>query len=71
MLRQFGAGKPDALTERVRLYLLGRPDPNGVPFPPRVDIEVKLDELEEERKYLLEMCPADMRESYVDGKEET
>ncbi len=39
MFRRFGAGKPDALTERVRLYLLGMPDSNGVPFPPRVDIE--------------------------------
>ncbi len=34
MFRRFGAGKPDALTERVMLYLLGMPDPNGVPFPP-------------------------------------
>jgi hypothetical protein len=34
MLKRFGAGKPDALTERVMLYLLGMPDPNGVPFPP-------------------------------------
>ncbi len=71
MFRQFGAGKPDALTEKVRLYLLGMPDLNGAPFPPRVDIEVKLDELEEEREYLLKMCPADMRESYEDGEEET
>jgi hypothetical protein len=47
------------------------PDPNGVPFPPRVDIEAKLDELEEEREYLLKMCPVDMRDSYEDGKEET
>ena len=34
MFKRFGAGKPDALTERVMLYLLGMPDPNGVPFPP-------------------------------------
>ena len=47
------------------------PDPNGVPFPPRVNMEVKLDELEEEREYLLRMCPADMRDGYEDGKEET
>jgi hypothetical protein len=55
----------------VRLYLLGMPDPHGIAFPPRVDIEAKLDELEEEREYLLGMCPADMRDTYEDGKEET
>ncbi len=32
---------------------------------------IKLDELEEEREYLLKMCPADMRDTYEDGKEET
>ncbi len=59
------------LQERVRLYLLGMPDPNGSPFPPRVNMEIKLDELEEEREYLLNMCPPDMRDTYEDGKEET
>jgi hypothetical protein len=34
-------------------------------------MEIKLDELEEEREYLLKMCPADMRDTYEDGKEET
>ena len=71
MFRRFGAGQPDVLTERVRLYLLGMPDPNGVSFPPRINIENKLDELEEEREYLLKMCPPDMRDNYEDGKEET
>jgi hypothetical protein len=33
-----------------------------------MDIEVKLDELQEEREYLLKMCPADMRESYEKWK---
>ncbi len=42
-----------------------------VPFPSRINIEIKLDELEEEREYLLKMCPADMRDRYEDGKEET
>jgi hypothetical protein len=35
------------------------------------DIEIKLDTLEEEREYLLEMCPAELRDTYEDGKEET
>jgi hypothetical protein len=34
-------------------------------------MEIKLDELEEEREYLLKMCPTDMRDTYEDGKEET
>ncbi len=71
MFRRFGAGQPEILRDRVRIYLLGMPDPHGVPFPPRVDIEIKLDELEEEGEYLLGMCPADMRDTYEDGKEET
>ena len=71
MFRRFGAGQPEVLQERVRLYLLGMPDSHGVAFPPRVDIEAKLDMLEEEREYLLEMCPAELRDTYEDGKEET
>ena len=71
MFRRFGAGQPEVLQERVRLYLLGMPDSHGVAFPSRVDIEVKLDTLEEEREYLLDMCPSELRDSYDDGKEET
>jgi hypothetical protein len=71
IFRRFGAGHPEVLQERVRLYLLGIPDPNGQAFPPRVNMEIKLDELEEEREYLLKMCPAEMRDTYEDGKEET
>jgi hypothetical protein len=71
MFRRFGAGQPEVLQERVRLYLLGMPDSNGAAFPPRVDIEAKLDALEEEREYLLEMCPSELRDTYDDGKEET
>ncbi len=51
MFRRFGAGQPEVLQERVRLYLLGMPDPNGAAFPPCINTEVKLDELEEEREY--------------------
>ena len=32
---------------------------------------MKLDMLEEEREYLLEMCPVKLRDTYDDGKEET
>jgi hypothetical protein len=71
MFRRFGAGQPEVLQERVRLYLLGMPDKNGEAFPSRVDIEVKLDTLEEEREYLLDMCPSELRDTYEDAKEET
>jgi hypothetical protein len=71
VFRRFGAGQPEVLQERVRLYLSGMPDPHGVPFPSRVHIEIKLDELEQEREYLLEMCPADMRDTYEYWKKET
>jgi hypothetical protein len=48
------------------------PDPkSGEAFPPRCDIEAKLDALEAEREYLIEMCPKDQRKDYEDGKETT
>ena len=70
--RRFGAGQPELLEERVRQYHLGLPDPKtGEAFPPRCDMEAKLDALEAEREYLIEMCPKEQRKSYEDGKEST
>jgi hypothetical protein len=69
--RRFGAGQPELIQERVRLYLLGMPDHCGTAFPPRCNTEMKLDSLETEREYLIEMCPKDKRDAYQDGKEET
>ncbi len=71
LFRRFGAGQPEILEERVRKYHLGLPDKNGEPFPPRCDMEAKLDALEAEREYLVEMCPIEQRETYEDGKETT
>jgi hypothetical protein len=68
--RRFGAGQPELIQERVRLYLMGMPDQNGAAFPPRCDMEVKLDSLETEREYLIEMCPKDKRDADQEGKEE-
>ena len=68
--RRFGAGQPELIQERVRLYLMGMPDHNGAAFPPRCDMEAKLDSLETEREYLIEMCPKDKRDAYQEGKEE-
>ena len=72
LFRRFGAGQPEILEERVRNYHLGMPDPKtGEAFPPRCDIEAKLDALEAEREYLIDMCPRDQRKDYEDGKETT
>ena len=72
LFKRFGAGQPLVLEERVRQYHLGMPDPKtGEAFPPRCDIEAKLDQLEAEREYLIDMCPKDKRDSYEDGKEST
>jgi hypothetical protein len=72
LFERFGAGQPEILEERVRKYHLGMPDPKtGEPFPPRCDMEAKLDALEAEREYLVEMCPLELREGYEDGKETT
>jgi hypothetical protein len=40
------------------------PDANGVAFPPRVNMPDKLDQLEEERNYLLRMCPKEKHRDY-------
>ena len=68
---RFGSGQPDELQERVRKYLLAMPNSNGVAFPLRVNMPEKLDQLEEERNYLLRMCPKEMHKEYEEGKEST
>ena len=72
LFKRFGAGQPEILEERVRQYHLGMPDPKtGEAFPPRCDMEAKLDQLEAEREFLVEMCPKEQRDNYEDGKEST
>ncbi len=67
---RFGAGQPEVLAERAKVYLLGMPDKDGDVFPPRCNMETKLDKLETEREFLLEMCPnKDKRDTYDTGKE--
>jgi hypothetical protein len=69
---RFGAGQPEVLEARVRLYLDGMPDPKtGLVFPPRCNMVDKLDALEKEREFLIGMCPKDKREDYENGKETT
>ena len=69
--RRFGAGQPEIVKERERVYLLGMPNASGEVFPPRCNIEDKLDALEAERDYLLDMCPRDKIDTYEPGKETT
>ena len=68
---RFGAGEPEVLAERTKFYLLGMPGKDGEVFPPRCNMENKLDKLETEREFLVEMCPEDKRDTYEDGKEHT
>jgi hypothetical protein len=66
LFRRFGAGQPEDVKERERVYLLGLPNNSGEEaFPPRCNMEDKLDALEEKREYLLDMCPLDKRDTYV------
>ena len=69
--RRFGAGQPEVVNERERVYLLGLPNSSGEAFPPRCNMEDKLDSLEEEREYLLDLCPVDKQDQYDEGKETT
>jgi hypothetical protein len=68
---RFGAGQPEALTEREQKYLLGMPNDSGEGFPPLVNMEDKLDQLETEREWLIDMCPKDKLATYDEGKEST
>jgi hypothetical protein len=52
---RFGAGQPEALTEREERYRLGMPNSSGEAIPPLANMEDKLDELEAEREWLLDM----------------
>jgi hypothetical protein len=61
---RFGAGQPEVLAERTKIYLLGMPGKDGEVFPPRCNMENKLDKLETEREFLLEMCPKDKNASF-------
>jgi hypothetical protein len=72
LFERFGAGQPEVLEARVRHYLDGMPDPKtGLVFPPRCNMVDKLDTLEKEREFLVDMCPRDKRAEYEDGKETT
>jgi hypothetical protein len=68
---RFGAGQSEALTEREERYRLGMPNSSGEAFPPLANMEDKLDELEAEREWLLDMCPKDKQTTYDEGKEST
>ncbi len=46
---RFGAGQPEALKEREEKDRLGVPNSSGEAFPPLVNMEDKLDELERGR----------------------
>ena len=62
LFQRFGAGKPEVLEKRVKYYLEGMPCPKtGLVFPPRCNMEDKLNALEKEREYLADMCPKDKR----------
>jgi hypothetical protein len=69
--RRFGAGQPEVVKERKRIYLLGMPNSSGEVFPPRINMEDKSDSLEAERDYLLDMCPKDKVDTYDPDKETT
>jgi hypothetical protein len=68
---RFGAGQPEILAEKTRIFLLGMPGKDGEVFPPRCNMKTKLDLLETEREYRLEMCPKDKRDTYEDAKKHT
>ena len=69
--RRFGASQPEQVKKREDIYLAGMPNSNGGVFPPRCQMEDKLNALEREREFLLDLCPKDKQEHYESGKETT
>ncbi len=70
--QRFGAGQPEVLKKRVKYYSEGMPCPKtGFVFFPRCNMEDKLNALEKEKEYLVDMCPKNKRDNYEDGKETT
>lgn len=67
--RRFGAGQPELVKRRETIYLAGMPNSNGEVFPPRCNLVDKLNALEKEREFLMDMCPKDKQDSYENGKE--
>jgi hypothetical protein len=67
--RRFGAGQPELVKKREIIYLTGMPNSNGEVFPPRCNMVDKLNALEKEREFLMDMCPKDKQDSYNNGKE--
>ena len=67
--RRFGANQPEQVKKREDFYLAGMPNTNGDVFPPRCNMEDKLNALEKEREFLLDLCPKDKQDSYDNGKE--
>jgi hypothetical protein len=64
LFERFGAGQPEVFEARVRHYLDCMPDPKtGLVFAPRCNMIDKLDSLEKEREYLVDMCPKDGKET--------
>jgi hypothetical protein len=69
--QRFGASQPEKVQKREAFYLAGIPNANGEVFPPRCNMEDKLNVLEKEREFLVDLCPKERRESYESGKETT
>ena len=66
---RFGAGQPEVLKAREERYRMGMPNSSGEAFHPLCNMEDKLDELEAEREWLIDMCPKDKLDAYEEGKD--
>jgi hypothetical protein len=67
--RRFGASQPEQVKKREDFYLAGMPNANGDVLSPRCNMEDKLNALEKEREFLLDLCPKDKQDGYDNGKE--
>ncbi len=66
--RRFGAGQPELVKKRETIYLVDAQFKRGS-VPPPCNMVDKLNVLEREREFLMDMCPKDKQDSYDNGKE--
>ena len=65
MQRKFAKATPATIRRMEQDYEAGLPSkPGAVVFPPGIDIETKIEELEDRKRTLWFLCPESIREGY-------
>jgi hypothetical protein len=64
-MSRFGGSESAIVRAREKAYTAGMPGTRGIAFPDYCNMEAKLNELETERTYFWDLCPASCRSTYA------